>query len=242
MATINHNIEKIRGESWKMFDEISLRYDFLNRMLSWGQDLHWRRRMGTYLPTKNNLRVLDVATGTADVPLELMKANPRIISADGIDLAPKMLAQAQQKVAQKGLQNKIDLKPGDGHHLPYSAQSFDVVTIAFGIRNMEDPQKVLSEMFRVLKNEGRVLVLEFSLPQNPALRILHLFYLRALVPAIGFLFSGHYRAYRYLNQTIETFPFGDRFLELLEKTGFKELECHSLMFGAATIYQGDKGS
>ena len=241
MISQTQNItEKFKSESWKLFDEISPRYDFLNRLLSLGQDLKWRERLAWYLPSGENLKVLDVATGTADVLLEIAKADERVMRACGIDLAKNMLELGRKKVEQNGLTNIIELKPGDANQIPFPDQSFDVVTIAFGIRNMSQPQKVLLEMFRVLKDGGRILVLEFSLAQNFFIRALQLFYLRVLVPTIGFIFSGHFRAYKYLNQTIESFPYGPKFLSALKDCGFAELIEHPLMHGAATIYQGNR--
>lgn len=235
-----NNAEKIKTESWKLFDAISLRYDFLNRLLSLGQDLKWRRALTRYLPDGKGFKVLDVATGTADVLLEMVKIDHRIDSAYGIDMAQNMLTVGRQKIEQNNLSTRIELILGNANQIPFPDQTFDVVTIAFGIRNMSQPQKVLKEMFRVLKNGGRMLVLEFSLAQNSLVRAVQIFYLRVLVPSVGFLFSGHFRAYRYLNQTIETFPYSEEFLAMLNVCGLDELKAHPLMLGAATIYQGNK--
>ena len=223
-----------------MFNEISPRYDLLNRILSWGMDARWRRRMARFLNNQPDQTVLDLATGTADVLLNLFEANPRVVRGVGIDLAEKMLEQGRLKISRKGLADKIKLQHGDINHLPFLDQSFDCATIAFGIRNVEEPKKVLAEMFRVLQPRGRALILEFSLSRARPIRLLQLFYLRNVVPALGFLLSGHYRAYRYLNQTIEQFPCGKDFCAMLEQAGFKHVKAHPLFLQTATIYQGEK--
>ena len=241
LTDYQNNIEKMKGESWKLFDAISPRYDLLNRLLSLGQDLKWRRALARHLPAGENLHILDVATGTADVLLEMVRSEERIKTACGIDLAQNMMNEGRQKIVQQGLEARITLIPGDANQIPFPAQTFDVATIAFGIRNMKEPQKVLKEMYRVLKTGGRILVLEFSLAENPVIRFVQLIYLRIFVPLAGFLFSGHFRAYRYLNQTIENFPYGQGFLDMLKECGFGNSQAHPLMLGAATIYQGDRG-
>ena len=229
-----------KANSWKMFNDISPRYDLLNRLLSLGLDIHWRNQLTNFLPAKDNLKVLDLATGTADVLISLFKNSPSMQTGYGIDMAEKMLAIGEKKVIKQKLDKQIILQPGDAHKIPFNDQTFDSVTIAFGIRNMTGHQQVLSEMYRVLNKEGRAIILEFSLPENLLLRALHLFYLRFVVPAVGFLFSGHYSAYRYLNQTIEEFPYGKNFCKVISDAGFQNASCHPLMFGIASIYVGDK--
>ncbi len=229
-----------KSESWKIFNEIAVRYDLLNRILSWGMDLCWRRQMAKFLNSRPDQTILDLATGTADVPLALVKSNPNVMTAVGIDLADKMLEHGRLKIAQKNLTQKIKLQHGDIHQLPFTDHSFDCTTIAFGIRNVLNPKKVLAEMFRVLRPGGRALVLEFSLASARPIRLLQLFYLRNIVPAAGFLLSGHYKAYRYLNQTIEKFPYGTDFCRMMEDAGFKRVAFHPLFLQTATIYQGDK--
>ena len=230
-----------KSESWKMFNEISPRYDLLNRILSLGMDRRWRRQMAAFLNAEKNQTVLDLATGTADVLLALLEVNPNVTKAVGIDLAEKMLEQGRFKIAQKGLEQKIKLLNGDINALPFSDNSFDCVTISFGIRNVPDPKKVLVQMLRVLRPGGRALILEFSFSSARPVRRLQLFYLRNVVPVVGFLLSGHPRAYRYLNQTIEKFPYGKDFCRIMEDVGFKRVIAHPLFLQTATIYQGDKG-
>lgn len=228
-----------KSESWRMFDAISPRYDILNRLLSFGLDILWRERLVPFLPD-NPRKVLDLATGTADVLLALVRGNQNIKEAVGIDLADRMLAIGRGKIARANFSGKITLTHGDANQIPFEDNAFDAVTIAFGIRNVEDHNRVLREMRRVIKPGGRALILEFSLPENKLLRAAHLFYLRVVVPAVGGLVSGHGQAYRYLNRTIETFPCGDDFCVLMEFCGFQDVKAHSLMGGIATIYVGEK--
>ncbi len=229
-----------KSESWKMFNDISPRYDLLNHLLSFGLHIHWRRQLAKYLPTKDNQKILDLATGTADVLITLFKTNSNIQTGYGIDMAEKMLAIGEEKVAKEGLAKQIILQRGDAHQIPFNDKTFDGATISFGIRNMENPTRVLKEMFRVLNPQGRAIILEFSLPKNIVIRGLHLFYLRNVVPVVGWIFTGHYKAYRYLNQTIEDFPYGEKFCDLMRSAGFTRVVDHPLLFGIASIYVGEK--
>ncbi len=229
-----------KAESWKMFDEISPRYDLVNRILSWGQDVSWRKKMADYLPNETGLVVLDLATGTADVLLALLKVRPEIEQGLGLDLSDKMLTVGRRKVDARGLAGRIILRNGDAQDIPNPDNTFSAVTIAFGIRNLPDPGKTLSEMYRVLKKGGRAIILEFSLPANPVIRFFHLRYLRYGVPIVGGMLSGNFQAYSYLNRTIEQFPYGKQFLGLMGQAGFEELRSQPLLLGAATIYYGKK--
>ena len=229
-----------KSESWKIFDAISPNYDRLNRILSAGQDMRWRRAMIRFLPQEKGILVLDLATGTADVLLSICKMRKDIGQGLGLDLSDKMLNLGLRKVAAQGLTGKILLRNGDAQDIPNPDATFSAVTMAFGIRNVPDPLKALKEMHRVLKKGGRAIILEFSLPANPLVRWLDLLYLRHLLPLVGFAFSGNYQAYKYLNETIEVFPCGKKFLDLMRQAGFGRLEAHPLFFGAATIYVGEK--
>ena len=247
MSSPNENLVLSKSDSWRMFDTISPRYDLLNRLLSFGLDILWRGQLGRFLSddaagNRHACSLLDLATGTADVPLTLARRHKNIEYAVGIDLADKMLSIGRAKVARANLAHKITLRHGDAGRIPFDADAFDAVTIAFGIRNVADPLQVLREMRRVLKPEGRALVLEFSLPENRILRAPHLFYLRTVVPMIGGFISGHGEAYRYLNQTIERFPFGDAFRAMMEDAGFHNVTARLLLGGIASIYVGEKPS
>lgn len=229
-----------KTESWKIFNLISGRYDFLNRLLSLGMDISWRKRMIDQIPQERTLRLLDLATGTADVVIAAVEARPNIYSAVGLDMADEMLKIGRQKVEKKEFAKKITLQNGDAQKLPFGDNEFDVLTISFGIRNIPDLRQVLMEMYRVTKPGGQTLILEFSIPQNIVMRMGYIIYLRGIVPMVGFLFSGNYRAYKYLNQTIEQFPYGDRFCKILKQMGFTRVDATPLFGGVATVYAAEK--
>jgi demethylmenaquinone methyltransferase/2-methoxy-6-polyprenyl-1,4-benzoquinol methylase len=229
-----------KSESWKMFNTIAGRYDFLNRLLSLGQDVRWRRALKQFLPSSSGQSILDLATGTADVLIVLAKDNPKIHQGIGVDPAVKMLEIGREKIRAQHLDDRLMLQQGDAQALPFLNESFDCVTISFGIRNIPDLRLALLEMYRVTKKGGRVLILEFSKPENPFLKAGHWLYLQTFVPIVGFLFSGNFKAYTYLNQTIQTFPYGDRFCKILKQIGFVDIQPHPLMGGAATIYVAHK--
>lgn len=224
----------------QMFDAIAHRYDLLNRLLSLGQDISWRNQLKEFIPKGRELRVLDLASGTADVVITLSQNNPSIKEAIGVDPAAKMLEIGRAKINKLELSTRISLEAGDAQHLRFSDNYFDVTTIAFGIRNVPDMRLALLEMYRVTKQGGRVLILEFSKPSNPILSFGHWLYLNTFVPCVGFLFSGNFKAYQYLNQTIQSFPYGDRFCKILKQFGFIHVQARPLMGGVATLYVADK--
>jgi demethylmenaquinone methyltransferase/2-methoxy-6-polyprenyl-1,4-benzoquinol methylase len=229
-----------RNEVWRMFDRIARHYDLLNRVLSFGTDISWRRKMAAFLPPRHDQYVLDLATATGDQLLLLFEKSNKVKSGVGMDLAEKMLEIGRQKIKRHGLSEVVSLKVGDAMDIPADDETFDAVTISFGIRNMADVGKALQEMYRVLKPGGRVLILEFSFPHNRFIRSIHIFYLRHILPRVGALVSGDAYAYRYLNKTIETFPYGETFCDLLRAAGFTAVEAHPLTLEVATIYQGNR--
>jgi demethylmenaquinone methyltransferase/2-methoxy-6-polyprenyl-1,4-benzoquinol methylase len=196
--------------------------------------------MAGYLPDRSGLRLLDLATGTADQILEILDRSDRVETAVGADMAERMLEIGRGKIAARGLTERVELRVGDAVELPFVDRGFDVVTISFGIRNVGDVPRALREMHRVLRPGGRALVLEFSIPEAPVLAPLYLFYLRHILPRLGAIVSGNSDAYRYLNRTIESFPYGRAFARLMEEAGFTEVRCHPQCLGVATIYQGDR--
>lgn len=222
-----------------MFDRIARKYDFLNHFLSLNRDKSWRKQMIKHLPDRSGLDILDLATGTGDQLLALYESG-KIKSGVGTDLASKMMAIAAGKINERGLASILSLVRGDGTRMPFADRSFDIVSITFGIRNLPDVLQALSEMKRVLKPDGRALILEFSLPSNRILRKLYLFYFRKVLPLMGGMISGDKEAYRYLNETVETFPYGDSFCRLMTEAGFSRVASHPLTFGISTIYRGDK--
>jgi demethylmenaquinone methyltransferase/2-methoxy-6-polyprenyl-1,4-benzoquinol methylase len=234
------NVSPSRAESWRMFDRIAHRYDLLNRLLSFRRDVVWRNKVAKYLPDRPNQSVLDIATGTADLLLSLFRKSRQVGFGIGIDMSPKMLELARGKIAGRQFDDRISLVRADALRLPFANGSFDAVTIGFGIRNVPDVPAALAEMHRVLKPDGRALVLEFSLPKNRLMRRLYPFHLRGIIPRLGALICGDGYAYRYLNETVETFPYGDQFGDLMKQAGFCNVSAVPLTFGIATIYHGSR--
>lgn len=229
-----------RVRVWQLFDRIAARYDLLNRLLSLGRDVAWRKRLARHLPEGNGLRLLDVATGTADVLLFLDDASDAVRGGVGVDMSFGMLAQGRRKIRRRGVQDRFRLVRGDATVLPVRPERFDAATIAFGIRNLVDVAAGLREMHRALRPGGRVLVLEFSLPRNALVRRAYLAYFRHVLPRIGGLVSGDLAAYRYLNQTVESFPYGDAFCALMRDAGFVNVRALPYTLGIATLYLGDR--
>jgi demethylmenaquinone methyltransferase/2-methoxy-6-polyprenyl-1,4-benzoquinol methylase len=229
-----------RTDVWRMFDRIAGRYDLLNHLLSFGQDIIWRKKVASFLIDRDDQYILDLATGTADQLLYLFQSNTRIESAVGTDLATQMLEIGKGKVKKRELNDYIKLEEGSAEDINYPDNTFDALTISFGIRNVISVSRSLSEMYRVLKPSGKVLILEFSLPKNRLIRRIFVLYFRYVLPLLGSVISGDKYAYKYLNETVETFPYGDDFCHLLLKSGFQNVFKYPMTFGIATIYCGDK--
>ncbi len=229
-----------RMQAFKMFDRIAHRYDLLNRLLSGGTDVRWRKTMNRRIPNGKDLRVLDLATGTADVLIAMERACKNVASGVGLDMSGGMLKYGQQKLVALGLDQKFRLVRGDATCLGLGEKQFDAVTISFGIRNVLDVNQGLEEMHRILKPGGRALILEFSLPANRPFRAAYLFYFRHVLPRLGALISGDSYAYRYLNETVETFPYGEDFCQLMRNAGFEDVTATPLTFGIASLYQGER--
>jgi len=220
-----------------MFDRIAPRYDLLNRLLSFRRDVAWRKALVRALPSRDQLRVLDLATGTADVLLSLSAPRNKIRRGTGLDKSAGMIARARPKIV--GAPAPLDLVRGDACGLGFRDASFDAVTIAFGIRNVPDVPAALREMRRVLRPGGRALILEFSLPANVLIRNGYLMYFRHVLPRVGGIVSGDAQAYRYLNESVESFPYGEAFLNLMRDAGLRDTKAMPLSFGIATLYMGD---
>lgn len=229
-----------RNDVPQMFDRIASTYDLLNRLLSFGTDILWRRKVARFLPPRRNQHVLDLATGTGDQIVALLEQSNRVKTCVGMDLAEKMLEIGRRKIKKRDISEAVTLMVGDASAIPADDCRFDAVTISFGIRNVTDVKKTLREMYRVLKPGGRLLVLEFAMPRNRLLRVGVLVYLRHVLPCLGTLVSGDARAYRYLNETIETFPSGEAFCDLLRAASFTGVVAHSVPLGLPVIYQGDR--
>lgn len=226
-----------RANVWRMFDRIAPTYDLVNRLLSFGLDIRWRKKVADHMPGERDMVLLDLATGTGDQVISLTRTG-RFTEAVGMDMSAGMLALGREKVVHLGLADIISMQEGDATKLPLEDGRFDAVTISFGIRNVVHVEAALAEMCRVLKPGGRAIILEFSLPESAMVRTGHLFYLRRILPLVGGLVSGDGGAYRYLNTTIEAFPYGSAFCDLMTKAGFSSATPHRLTFGIATIYVG----
>jgi len=222
----------------KMFDDISGRYDLLNHLLSFGIDYSWRKRMVRILREKKPGKILDVATGTADVAIAMASLNPESIT--GIDISGKMMETGAEKIRRLGLDKVISLKQGDAEKIPFSDASFDALTVAFGVRNFEDLEKGLKEMRRVLRPGGTMMILEFSHPTAFPFRQFYRIYSASVIPFVGKKLSGHEEAYSYLPDSVRAFPSGSDFTGILEKIGMKNARQVVLTFGIATIYLAEK--
>jgi demethylmenaquinone methyltransferase/2-methoxy-6-polyprenyl-1,4-benzoquinol methylase len=222
-----------------MFDSIAWRYDFLNHFLSLNIDRLWRRRAIKIISRSyKSPDILDVATGTGDLAIAAMKLNPSKIT--GIDISSKMLEIGKEKVERKGFAGSIDLILGDSEKIPFGDNIFDVAMVAFGVRNFSDPVKGLSEMNRVIRKGGMIMVLEFSKPTGFLIKPLYNFYFRNILPFFGRLFSKDNAAYNYLPDSVMKFPDNEEFLKLLVQAGCSETHQIKLTGGVASIYTGIK--
>ncbi|MCE7923739.1 MAG: bifunctional demethylmenaquinone methyltransferase/2-methoxy-6-polyprenyl-1,4-benzoquinol methylase UbiE [Haliscomenobacteraceae bacterium CHB4] len=228
-----------KAEVERMFDNIAPKYDLLNRVLSLGIDVRWRKRALDYLKTAQPQSILDVATGTADVAIMAARIlKPAKIT--GIDIANQMLDLGRLKIKKEDLEQVITLETGDSENLRFAGNSFDAVTVAFGVRNFENLEKGLAEMLRVLRPGGRVVILEFSRPRIFPFKQLYNSYFKYVLPAIGRLTSRDIRAYTYLFESVQAFPEGDDFLNILTKIGYQNPVCERLTLGICSIYSATK--
>ncbi|MBP7052711.1 MAG: bifunctional demethylmenaquinone methyltransferase/2-methoxy-6-polyprenyl-1,4-benzoquinol methylase UbiE [Phycisphaerae bacterium] len=221
-----------------MFDRIALTYDLLNHLLSLGRDWAWRRRVAELLGEGGGGRIADLATGTGDMLIALLRRSPPPAGAAGLDSSERMLSLCREKLGRAELADRVELVRADASATPFAGNSFDAVTMAFGIRNTPDVGATLREILRILKPGGVALILEFSLPRNRIVRWCHLKYLRLGVPLLGAVVSGDRSAYRYLNESIEAFYRPNEFCALMEKAGFTQVSATPLTWGVASIYRG----
>lgn len=233
-----NNPEAKKTQVTHMFNGISKSYDLLNRIITLGIDTLWRKRLIELVKKERHELVLDIATGTGDLVLALAKLDTEKII--GLDLSPGMLEIGKQKVKAKGLENRIDMQLGDSEALPYQSASFDVVTIAFGVRNFEHLEKGLEEILRVLKPKGTLVILETAVPKNKIFKAFYLFYTQQIMPFIGKLFSKDRSAYQYLSDSAAAFPCGKDFNNILEQIGFIEVEDFPQTLGVSSIYFAKK--
>ena len=222
----------------RMFDGISKDYDLLNRIISGGIDVHWRKNVVSYLIPEKPKKILDIATGTADLAIKLTKTHAEEIV--GLDISPGMLEIGKQKVTSKGMDNVIKMVIGDSENLDYNDAYFDAVTVAFGVRNFENLDKGLQEINRILRPGGKLVILETAVPQNFPVKQFYKFYTQKILPILGSLFSKDKEAYRYLSDSAAAFPFGKVFNNILLKNGFIEVKDFPQTLGVASIYCAKK--
>ncbi len=222
-----------------MFDKIAFRYDFLNRFLSAGIDVSWRKKAIKQLQSLQPQNILDVATGTGDVAILTQKIlHPKKIT--GIDISQGMLDIGRKKIEKLGLQNQIELVKGDSETIGFADNTFDAITVAFGVRNYQNLEKGLTEMLRVLKPGGKLVVLEFSRPKQFLFKAVYNIYMNTIAPGFGKLIAKNKDAYQYLNDSVQRFPEGQQFLNILKNVGYSSTYSKILTLGICSIYCGSK--
>ena len=222
-----------------MFNSIAAKYDFLNHFLSLGIDKLWRRCLVKQLAKSNPRQVLDIATGTGDLAIQLAKHH-KSVNITGVDISENMLSIGREKILKRKLEGRINLKQANSLSLPFADGEFDAAMVAFGVRNFEDLSKGITEVHRVLKDGGSLYVLEFSMPSRFPMRNLYRFYFRRVLPFVGGIVSGSKSAYTYLPESVFAFPEKEKFVEIMANAGFKNCSYKRLTFGVASIYVGSK--
>lgn len=222
----------------QMFDTISGNYDNLNRMISLGTDQGWRKKVLQIVSDTQPETILDIATGTGDLAILLSKSNATKIV--GLDLSAGMLEVGKQKVKALGLDNKIEMIQGDSENLPFQDNTFDAITVAFGVRNFENLEKGLTEIMRVLKPNGIFVILETSVPTKFPFKQGYNFYMKTFMPLMGKIFSKDQKAYEYLSESAKNFPYGEKLNAILRKVGFENVKHNPQTMGVATIYSASK--
>ena len=233
----NSDLSK-KGQVEKMFNNISKEYDILNRVISFGIDVSWRKKIVKILKSKNPSTILDVATGTGDLAIAMVKTNAQKII--GLDISKGMLDVGIEKIKDRNLNNTIEMVIGDSENLKYENDFFDAVTVSFGVRNFESLDSGLSEIFRVLKPNGSLVILETSNPTKFPFKQFYKFYSKFILPSVGKIFSKDKVAYNYLSESSAEFPYGEKFNNILKKIGFTNVVDFPQTFGVATIYVASK--
>lgn len=233
------NSEKSKKEQVEgMFSSISPKYDALNRIMTLKMDTQWRKNVRKKVAEIQPLTILDVATGTGDLAIELTKIPNAQIT--GLDLSSGMLVVGRKKIAELGLTNRIEMIQGDSENLPFDDETFDAVTVSFGVRNFENLEKGLSQIRRVLRPKGRLVVLETSVPEKFPFKQGYKLYTRFVIPLLGKWFANDSKAYAYLSESASRFPYGERFAEILQKVGFSKVTYQAQTLGVATIYIAER--
>lgn len=222
----------------QMFDNISGNYDLLNRILSMGIDVSWRKKVVKSVQKAKPSTILDIATGTGDLAIAMAKATDAKIT--GFDLSAGMLEVGRKKVSEQNLANRIEMIQGDAENMPFADHSFDVITVAFGVRNFENLSKGLDEIYRVLKPGGKFIILEFSQPESFPMKQLYAFYSKNILPKIGKQISKDQSAYTYLPDSVKAFPYGEKMKNILKNSNFVQPFDKKLTFGIASIYESLK--
>jgi len=234
-----HNSFRESARIERMFSSIAPHYDFLNRLLSLGMDRYWRSFAVRRLPPVEEGIFLDVATGTGDVAIEIARRYPKGVRVIGIDISERMIELGKEKVKRAGYLDRIELRQGDVNLLPFEDGKFDAVLIAFGIRNVRDYEHAIREMVRVVKEGGRVIILEFTSLQHPFIRPYRC-YVTRLLPVIGEVISGRRGAYRYLPDSMKDFPDTDALKVIMQKAGLRDVRYYTLTFGITAVHVGTK--
>ena len=231
-------MSKKNNDNREMFDSISEEYDFINNLITFGAHNKWKKKIVSISKKKNPKKILDLATGTSDIAIKLSSIkNCKII---GVDPSSKMLEVGQKKINNLNLNENILLEIGDAEKLKYNNEIFDVVTIGYGVRNFTNLKNSLKEIYRVLKKDGLLIILETSLPSNPLVRLIYNIHTKLYVRIVGKIFSNNPNAYVYLESSAKTFPYGEDFIKILREIKFKDIKSEIKLFGASTIYVAKK--
>ena len=224
----------------EMFNKIAHRYDFLNRLLSLRQDIFWRRTLSSKINVPKHGKVLDAACGTAELSIKITDKAVNAISVFGVDFSPKMLEIADRKIKKLSSSSKIYLICANAFNLPFSAETFDAVTIAFGIRNINDKVKALKKFYACLKPGGKIFILELTTPKKGILLSFYLLYFKKILPFIGMFFSKNKTAYNYLPESVMNFPENTVFSQIMRQSGFENISCKKMTMGIATLFTGSR--
>ena len=231
-------MNKENNNTKEMFDSISKEYDFINNLITFGSHKKWKKQIVNISKKNKPKQILDLATGTADIAIELTSIENCKIT--GLDISSKMLSIGQTKIDKLKLNRNISLEEGDAENLKFNDATFDVVTIGYGVRNFTNLKNSLNEIYRVLKKDGLLIVLETSLPTNPLMSFFYNIHTKFYVRLIGKIFSNNSNAYNYLESSAKTFPYGEEFKKILQKLNFKDISSKIKLFGASTIYIAKK--